>query len=109
MLPSQKSVSLSNFGGTISSSRIADIPVQVILPGWFNVSQEDIPISNFGESLDYTKIVNAPLPASLPTWSSTALQSSVSLSDFGGQVKWNNQVLNRPTFNLDTLTGEPSY
>ena len=40
----------------------------------------------------------------LPTWSSTILQSSVSLSDFGGQVNWNAQVSNHPTFNWTTLT-----
>jgi hypothetical protein len=47
--------------------------------------------------------------ASLPTWSSTLLQSSVSLSDFGGQVNWNNQVSNRPTFDWDTLLNKPSW
>jgi hypothetical protein len=71
----------------IPSSRVADMPVQVILPEWVNVSQqEDIPLANFGGSLDYTKITNVPLPASLPTWSSTLFQSSVSLSDFGGNI-----------------------
>jgi len=109
VLPSQTSVRLSNFGGKIPSSRVVDMPVQFILPEWVNISQEDIQISNFGGSLDYTKIVNALLPASLPTWSSTLLQSSVSSSDFGGQVILNNQVSNRPTFKWDTLLNKPSW
>jgi hypothetical protein len=102
ILPSQANVSLLNFSGTLSSVRIEDFPQ------WLNNTQENIQLANFGGSLEYYKLTNVPLPASLPTWSSTILQSSVSLSDFGGQVNWNNQVSKHPTFNRSTLTGKSS-
>jgi hypothetical protein len=93
VLPSQSNVALSNFSGNLSSGRIDGYPE------WLNNTQENILLASFGGYLDYVKLTNTPLPASLPTWSSTILQSSVSLSDFGGQVNWNNQVSNRPMFN----------
>jgi hypothetical protein len=72
-------------GDEISFETLLDKPVQFILPVWLNIVQEDIPLANFGGSLECSKITNVSLLVALPTWSSTILQSSVSLNDFGGQ------------------------
>ncbi len=97
----QSSISLSNFNGDLSYSRLTEIPAQITLPSWvlpsqanvslsnfsgslnsgriedfpqwLNNTQKNIQLASFGGSLEYSKLTNVPLPASLPIWSSTIL------------------------------------
>jgi hypothetical protein len=111
--PSQSNVSLSIFGGNLNYSRILNPPATLTWatltdkPTYLNDTQSNVSLSNCGWNLSYSRIVDPPAQVTLPFWFSSS-QYSILLSGFGGQVNWNSQISNRPTFNWSTLTDEQS-
>ena len=88
--PIQSNVQLSNFGGSLSYSRLIDKPDLLVL-SWVDPVQSNVSLSNFGGALSYNRLVDKP-DLLVPSWVDQ-IQSNVLLDAFGGELALSRIVL----------------
>ena len=91
----QQDVLLASFGGSLSFSRLVDVPAPVSIPTWVQQEfQANVYVANFGGQFPWGRISDRP-GIFTADWVTT-LQGGVSIGGFGGNLDYS-RIANKPT------------